>query len=239
MNLLLGMTTADRGTGRNYLGQTVSALVAQGVTPQMLHLFPTSPQVKWLRNQIPVGSVTLHTPSRVLDRNENGIALMLGMPQCDWVLNLEDDLAFCRRFVPSVKAWLTKHEDERYRGYFFFARHGRGGKTDAHEYSTHGAALGFLAVALRWSDAQDFGQWAQERRKTWRRSNGFDELFKLWVRKRYPTCNKWLYSRPCFVQHIGDQSIAHPGWGRRITPHFAGSSWSYPSSVHVEGGTPC
>jgi hypothetical protein len=238
MNLLIGMTTANRYPRTNYVSRTLKALHKQGVRNDRLHVF-VGGEVKWFQQAVKGFDdvCILHASKKYLNRNENGVFMVTGVPKCDWVLFLEDDLAFCDDFVQSVENWLTIHARENRRLYSFFSRHGRPvGDVQSYDYCPCKPALGFLAMAMRWEDAQKFGAWAQNRMKTWKRKNGFDELLRFWLRAQYPG-TKILCAKPCFVQHTGDDSLAHPGKARRITPHFAGERWRYPSSV-ASGGTP-
>lgn len=242
MRLLIGMTTADRAPGPNYVGPTLAALHrSSALSPDQVHVFASAPDVTWLRRELAEQSslldmavCSLHVPDRPLTRNENGIALMTGLPECDWVLHLEDDVAFCHDFVGSVERWLTAHARDDRRGYFFYCGWGR--LVDQGEVFDYPIAKSnwIQAVALRYADAVDFGQWAHQQLPTWRRGwsdrwrlSGFDELLKIWAKTRYPTIDHWLATYPCFVQHMGRESLVHKGRPHRSTPAFAGEDWTY------------
>lgn len=182
--LLIGISTANRAPRPNYVGTTLRALAAQGVPADQVHVFATDPDVAWLHTEAAGAAYALHVPDRQLTRNENGIALLTEIPRCEWVLHLEDDLAICRDFVPSVVAWLEAHARPDRRGYFFHTPWCDRTRVQGSAWDYPIRRSNWIqAVALRHQDAEDFARWAQARLATWRRSrpprwrfSGFDEL---------------------------------------------------------------
>jgi hypothetical protein len=213
--LLIAMTTADRSPGASYVGATLRALAAQGVPRDVLHVFPTDPSTAWLEQQARGVAVTVHCPARRLTRNENGLAAMTGLPRCDWVLHLEDDLVFCAEFVDRVLRWLDQQADG-HRGYNLCPLSSPPRPPAGSAWEEPREANGAMAIALRWSDAHAFGRWAVTRLKTWRlgrstpwRVCGFDVLVREWT-------GPLLASMPALAQHVGDESLTHRFRHRRI-----------------------
>lgn len=233
MNMLIGMTTADRSPRRNYVAQTLLQLWKQGVPPYRIHVFASSPDVAWFHRLIDEQCMltvaemcTLHVPATVLTRNQNGLALLQGMPKCDWVLHLEDDLTLCKDFLGSVERWILKHHCDR-RVYSFCTFKG---EPTTESFDCPRTSYGCLAVAMRWKHMRDFAEHVKRELPNWRRSmtdgwrkSGFDMMMRKWAREPF------LCSNPCFVQHEGGESLTHsfrnrPFWRTR---RFAGVDWAY------------
>lgn len=225
MKLQVGMTVADRSPRVNYARQTVDALLAQGIWADHFHVFASAPDVAWLGL---TEGLTLHVPQRRLTRNENGLALLRGVPKCDWVLHLEDDVLFCDDFLGSVTRWLSRYQCRR-KVYTFCAL--RGGPPDGCEaWDQPENAWGCMAVAMRWRHAQELATWVERRLPVWRvgmsegwRKSGFDMMIRQWA------VEPFLASNPSFVQHNGCESLTHAFRKRPFikSPFFAGPDWSY------------
>ncbi len=237
------MTTANRtharqgiGTGaplQNYVGTTLAALAAQGVAP---HLFATAPNIKWLRPflaELPSDCrPELHVPTRLLSRIENGAAAMLGAPECDWVLHLEDDVRPCADALGSVRRWLAHHAREDRRLVLFWSRDTYPGAVDVGDHPRD-QLFGAVAVALRRDDALDFGAWVKRHARRWRsgtaRLRGFDKMLRAWHRDRYPDHLSIAASVPSLFQHIGEDSSLSHLWphatGCWTSPHFTGAAY--------------
>jgi len=171
--------------------------------------------------------IVVHIPERKLTRNENGLALLQGMPECDWVLHLEDDLVICTDFLGSVKRWLDKHAG-RQKVYTFITF--KGSRPGKEEWLSPRTSYGCMCVAMRYTDLKDFGKYVKKALPKWRRSyslgwrtSGFDMLMRQWAHEPF------VASHPDFVQHAGDESLTHAFRKRSImrTRHFAGVDWSY------------
>ena len=239
MKLALALRTADRTPC--YLAATVRALLAQGVAARDLHVFPTAPAIDWIARALPDVPLCLHVPATVRSPNENGRALVTVLDEvtADWLVMLEDDLEFCRDFVPSATRWLEEHASREHTVYRFcaFGVPVRSGATWS-EYSLRDQR-GSQAIALRADDARAFARWAYTHRNTWRPTRGsrrimtgFDKFVGAWALQAHPRQQVGLVSRPQFVQHVGDQSSLYvrtrPVRGEGV---FAGREWSYPSGA--------
>jgi hypothetical protein len=220
------MTTANRAPNRNYVGRTVRSCLEAGLVPI---LFATDSDLEWLwsfvREEVPI-----RVPARCLTRIENGAAALLGAPEADWVLHLEDDVLACADASGSLVRWLERYArlDRRIVLFFSNERYPKVGVVD------HSVKRPFTAqaVAMRWPDAQAMGQWALDHVATWRsgtaRLRGFDRMMLAWHTEQYPNIPAVSVSVPSLFQHIGTQSsLAHLGHAGRFpkSPTFTGQAW--------------
>lgn len=239
MSLVLAIRTADRSPGPAYIGRTVRGLLQQGVSPDDIHVFPTSPDIAWMREPMADLAVTLHVPTAPRNPNENGRALVtvLDTVAADWLLMLEDDVQFCADFVGSVERWLRDHERPDVHVYRFcaFGALAKQGAT-FYEYPLR-EQRGSQAVALRAADARAFAQWAAEHHTQWRpamapfqnqRTNGFDKLIGYWALATWPKQKVGLVSRPQLVRHVGIVSGIHRARPSiRNDSAWAGTGYTY------------
>lgn len=237
--IALTIRTADRSPHPNYVGHTVRRLVAQGIDAAAIQVCATAPDVRWLDRALAGLAVTRHVPDRVLCPNENGLAQVAAVDpeSADWILLLEDDLAFCRDFVGSVQRWLVQQA-----------------RPDRHVYQLFGFTVpppkrppaydvsllrlrASQAVVLRLSDAQDFAAWGHAHLQTWRRRTpwgsttgdwriAFDKFIAAWALTRWPG-QPGVMSHPHFVKHVGLRSSIHTGTARNDAG-FGGEAWAYP-----------
>jgi hypothetical protein len=225
VKLQVGMTVADRSPRTNYARATIDALLAQGIRHDRFHVFSSAPDVAWLGS---TEGFTLHIPNRRFTRNENGLALLRGIPECDWTLHLEDDLVFCDDFLGSVTRWLARYQCNR-KVYTFCVMRGQP-PVGYEAWDQPQNAWGCMAVALRWRHLQEFATWVERAMPGWRagmtdgwRKSGFDMMLRQWAGEPF------LASNPSFVQHAGRESLTHSFRNRPFirSPFFAGPSWSY------------
>lgn len=228
------MRTADRSPNPNYVGGTVQRLLKQG--PCDLHVCATAPSLGWLERELGErrDQVIVHVPDRVLTPNENGLAQIttLDPSAYDWVLLLEDDLAFCSDFIGSVQRWLMREaKPNRHLFRFFgFRVSPPPGRVTAYDVPWDRSFAGSQAVALRMTEALDFAAWAEANMETWGGFRGnariaFDKLLASWAQLRWPKIPS-VMSQPFFVKHIGKVSSIHPKTAH-MDRYFAGEAWSY------------
>lgn len=238
MKIAITVRTADRSPSPNYVGATVRRLVVQGVEAGAIHVCATAPNVDWLQTELQGLAVAQHVPDRRLTANENGLAQLRAVAgtEYDWLLLLEDDLAFCRDFVGSVGRWLRDH-----------------GRTDRHVYQLfgfanppHGAPAAYdvplerlrasQAIVLRAADAADLLAWGDANLATWRALTpwgsragdgtiAWDKFIASWALTRWPG-TPGVMSFPHFVRHVGARSTLH---ARTVAndAQYGGDSWSY------------
>lgn len=220
VTIAIAIRTADRSPGPAYVGRTVRALLDQGVPNNEIHVFPTSPDIEWMHEPMRGLPVRLHVPEAPQNPNENGrrLVTVLETVDADWLVMLEDDLAFCADFVGSAARWLADHERPDVHVYRFCAfgvpvKHG-----ETWSLYPLREQRGSQAVALRASDARAFAQWASEHHTNWRprmapfqnqRTNGFDKLVGYWALSAWPNQPFGLVSRPQMVRHVGMTSGIH------------------------------
>lgn len=241
--LLFTIRTANRAPKRNYVGRTVSDLLAKGVDPALLHLFPTDPDVAWLFEEIGDAPVRVHVPDRRYSPNENGVRQVTALDDVDaeWIGLCEDDIETCADPLGSMARWLAHQARPDITVYRFFAlpqtpvvKQGKG-----FTLSPLKEMRGSQAVALRHLDARAFRHWAEAHPRNWRPKDapyqdrpekGFDKLIGYWALQRYPRQPYGLVSRPYFVRHVGLESALY-SHGLRNDREFAGPNWRYEASV--------
>jgi hypothetical protein len=236
MTLMIGITTADRSPRKNYIADTLHQLWQQGVPPSQVHVFASAPDVAWLHREVETRLMltvsdlcTLHVPKKRLTRNENGLALLQGLPPSVWALHLEDDLLFCADFVGSVTRWLRDHA-EPVRKVYTFCTFKVPTDHALPYWDQPRDSYGCQAVAMRHADLRHFGRTVKAELPNWRRSmskgwreSGFDMLMRKWARQPFRA------SHPSFVQHVGDETLAHAFRNRKVmrAKNFAGTTWTY------------
>lgn len=244
VKLLVTIRTANRAPKRNYLGATVRAFLRRGVCdPSLIHLFPTSPDLAWMADELGELAVTIHAPDCTRTPNENGIAQVSALGTCDaeWIGLFEDDLELCADPVCSMARWLADQARPEISIYRFFALP----RTPVHSQTTYASwcplreMRGSQAVAMRARDARAFAAWASAHPTDWRPKDapyqdrptkGFDKLIGYWALQRYPGQPYGLVSRPYFVRHVGVESALY-SHGLKNDHEFAGPTWRYEASV--------
>lgn len=229
--------TVDRQ--QNYLRETLAdferSLAGHPPIPYELHLFDSgSPDPTWLDGLPGIH----HFPAQKLTPNQNAVALMRGVAEveCDWVLFLEDDIAFCDDFLGSVDRWLTEHATPGRRVYSFYTpyhevlrSYERGGT--AWDYGIN-KFYGTQCIAMRREDALSAADGVGKIAASWKSSKGYDLLIKQWAMDRWPGIRDFLASVPSFVQHTGTESSISSGRFHSCDS-FQGPDWSYKGMVHA------
>ena len=243
LRLAVTMRTADRSPHPNYVGGTVARLLQQGVGPGGLTICATDPAVAWLAAELGGAGVPVHCP-RALSPNENGLEQIrvVDPASADWILLLEDDLAFCGDFLGSVRRWIAdaaRPDRHLYRLFGFRVRPPRTRGVSAYDDPSVRSLCGTQAVVLRMADAVAFLAWADANLETWGGFRGnvriaFDKLLGSWMKATYPG-EPAVMAHPMLVQHIGDVSSLHPR-AIRADEYFAGRAWAYPGGAGVGVG---
>lgn len=121
-----------------------------------------------------------------------------------WVLNLEDDIDVCERFVDETFAWLEAQSKSEYRLFPLNAPHQASGPV--YQYPI-GAFWAAQAVVARPEDAKklsDFLFWNPKFQGT---TQSHDLLIHSWMKQDYPKATHFLTPMPGFIQHIGEDSM--------------------------------
>jgi hypothetical protein len=254
VTLLMETTDRRRSLRRaqtNYVKGTVTQLVQQGVTGLRLQLSKVH-DTAWIQQELGpdlLAKVQIQPTAVDLSRNATAIAALasVDLESTDWVLLLEDDLRFCKDFVPSVQRWLQAYGRPDRHLFRFWGFHGFRAPTkrmvSAFDHPIDAKMSAAQAIAWRSVDARDFVQWAHVHLPSWRgygpgKPNpgiAFDKFVAAWAIARWPGVPGVL-SWPFFVDHIGAQSSIHT-YGGMNHAGFAGTSWSFtgPSSTAVAG----
>jgi hypothetical protein len=231
MKILFTMRTSDRSPKTNYLFRTLASLRDAGMAPEDVHVFPTSPDVGWLRHAPPL--MTLHAPLERRTANQNGIApiALLDQIDADWIVLSEDDLEWCPDPIGSMARWLATYATERIMVYRFFAFDRLTPVNADAGYAPLREQKGSQVVAMRANDARRFAAWAKVHPTDWRPKDapfqhrphdGFDKLLGYWALQERPETPIGLVSQPFFVKHLGVQSSLH-GRGIQKDKQFIGA----------------
>lgn len=232
LRVAIVMRTTERPK-ENYLKRTIAALVDQGVSGVRVQCSKVT-DAAWVQHELgPLAdSIVLMPADRDLSPNATGLAALASVDfdACDWVLLLEDDLQFCKRFVPSVQRWLSTHARADRNVFRFWGFH-RPPNQRVHAFDHPLPQMAASqAVALRRDDARDFLAWATANLTTWRLPGkadpgvAFDKLIAAWSLARWPN-RPGVLSWPFFVDHIGRHSSIHDRGG--MGPGFAGRQWTF------------
>jgi len=175
----------------------------------------------------------------VLNPNMNGVGALRAAARDnpDWVVFLEDDIDIINDFINSLQAWL----DAFARDDVFFYPLGSfyAGITQSRraygfwEMPLH-LYYGSQAVAFRTHDALHYAHWLDEHQgdttpewSQWRFDQHFDMHLAMWQRMVGGNNEITITPSPCFVDHVGENSIMGT-WertGRMLD--FAGRDWSF------------
>jgi hypothetical protein len=241
--VVLTMRTTDRRTGRtpskdNYLKRTIAQMVDQGIASGLHLAVSKIADNDWVARELGPSLSGIDLIPATRDRSANETALdalaAVDLDRCDWVVMLEDDLAFCKAFVPSVQRWLQRHTRPDRNVYRFFGFHAPARRrVEAFEHPLDKLRAS-QAIALRSEDARDFLEWARAHLATWRGVGparhadpgvAFDKLVAAWSLARWPK-RPGVLSWPFFVDHVGTESSLHR-IGATNHEGFAGRTWSY------------
>jgi hypothetical protein len=230
------MITCDRSPKRNYRRETLERLaqsIAQGANPDhsyVVHVCPTRPEsTDWLSG-LPL-QVSVHPAVEDYSLPDNAARALIfaATTPCDWVVFLEDDVAFCSDFLGSLARWLDRRAREDRRIYTLYTpyretadavRQGR----DAWEYPIE-CFYGTQCVVLRPEDAVEAGI-AILRHEFGRRRRGWDLMLRDWAAARWPHIKRFLAACPCFAEHVGEESTLYAS-PRSKSFSFQGPTWSY------------
>lgn len=232
---------AERPVRDNYVRRTVAKLVGQGVSDLLIHVSKVT-DGSWIATELGpdlLDKVRVVVPDHNLSPNATALAGLaaVDLEAVEWVVLLEDDLDFCRDFVPSVQRWLMKYgraDRNVFRFFGFFAPPNKSVRAFDHPLSKLRASQ---AIALRREDAKDFLAWGRENLPTWRGRGplaakpgiAFDKFVAAWAQSRWPG-RPGVLSWPFFVDHIGAQSSLHVIGGMNHAG-FAGRHWSFGASA--------
>lgn len=241
------ISTADRSPARNYLVDTLNALMQSGVfssaIPHRVIVVDTGKGVMqrsraaiWFASHgIPVEIVTPERHGSSPDNAAEGLWAAASTVNAEWVLFLEDDIEACGSFLESVDAWLRDHATDDVPMYPFCAAYsknaGRERSAKSWKYGL-GSFYGTQAYAIRGKDAVSASVFLRKEARARNQTNGHDLLLRDWVLSEYPDCTHLLSPGMDFVQHVGKESSIHAGRFHSY-PHFGGYGWRYENGEHT------
>lgn len=164
-----------------------------------------------------------------LTPNQNGIGALQRAVRdhADWVLFLEDDIDVIDDFMGSVERWLTRFAKPTVRVYplgCFYPESIKENRERGVWELPLPKYYGSQAVLLRTDDAASYAEYLG---RLAHEESHFDLLLADWHIRQEPLQPHLLTPAPCFIDHLGEQSLMGT-WDRtgRMT-EFAGREWSY------------
>ena len=164
-----------------------------------------------------------------LTPNMNGVtALRLAAKdKADWILFLEDDIDIIDDFIGSVERWITKFAHPEILVYplcSFYPEISRSFHKDGVWQISTDLYYGSQAILFRTQDALDYANWLAMRPEV---ETQFDLNIVHWHANRRPKVTVFISPAPCFVDHIGKESLMGTWERTGSVQDFAGRQWSY------------
>lgn len=247
MRIGIVMVTIDREkTGRkNYISDTLWDIHRSGLTcsntPYVFHLFDGgSKSLEYIVGSYrrSVFNVLWESEVKLAPNVNVGRALVFGgQLDVDWVLFLEDDIEFCKNFLDGVAWWLGHYAGTKHRLFTFYTPYreilteynkilecSNNINVSTWEYPVD-KFYGTQAFAVRPREAQSIGEYLVNLPYP---TSGYDIEIQNWAKanpiQKEP--ENFLSSVPCFVQHIGEQSVLFNDPKRfHQTSGFIGKDW--------------
>lgn len=236
--LTIVVTTAARNSINNDLLQRTLVSLRCACSPYKIHIFPTHPNSLLLLDDKRC-DVQLVEAKRTLNLFQNTIrALNYGAMRSQWTLLVQDDVVFCRSFLP-----VADHVAERSPAdagcISFFTPHDQKILYDMTQIRIGDLLLypadyfwGCQCVLFRQSFLLDYltSEIVFRHKEIFPDpSKHVDLSIKLFLLNRPDYC---LYSfTPCLAQHVGGNHSTVENQGDRASPNFPGES--YNASIHL------
>lgn len=248
---LIVMRVIDRSPKQNYIYETMGSLISSGLfkskIPFEMHLFDGgSPSINYLNQYKKLNNLFIHkTPlEKKITRNENWLRSIqyCDGKDCEYVIQIEDDILVCNKWLESIDAFLKKHKklvDENPMVSFYAPYKEIERRTDKKmEYwpGSYQQFYGTQCIVFKRSIAlkvvehirngiKNFDTYPFHFRKMKYASGMLGACIDLWLQEwgwyEYPGKN-FIASCPAFVQHIGETENKH-----LHQSHFLGENWSY------------
>jgi hypothetical protein len=250
MGYLIVMRVIDRSPKVNYIHMTMRSLISSGLfrseIPFELHLFDGgSPSIDYLNQYKELKNLFVHKIEHKITRNENWLRSVdyIKHTNHQYVIQLEDDLLFCDKWLESIDAYITKHQDlidnnpmtSFYAAYKEIER--RTKRKIEHWPGTYQQFYGTQCVLFKRDIALkvvkyirdslvNFDNYDFKFRKKGHIPHGMKgACIDLWLQEwgEHEYLHKsFILSCPSFVQHIGAAEGKH-----LHQSHFLGENWSY------------
>lgn len=250
MKYFITMRCIDRSPNENYIHTTMKSLIKSGLfesdIPFEFHLFngKVNSSIEYLDQYKLLKNLYIHKTENEITKNENWLRSIkfVNSTDCDYVIQLEDDLLFCKDWLESIDVFIRKHK--------YLVRNNP-------MVSFYAA---YREIERRTNKKQEF--WKQEYKKFYgtqcvlfskdialkvvehiengiknfdtypfkirSRKNAYgmksaciDLWLQEWGMNIYPS-NHFVVSCPAFVQHIGEVENKH-----LHQSYFLGEEWSY------------
>jgi hypothetical protein len=249
MEYLIVMRVIDRSPNENYIHTTMKSLIKSGLfnskIPFEMHLFDGgSDSIDYLNEYKELKNLFIHKIKFKITRNENWLRSVDHVRHTDakYVIQIEDDLLFCKHWLGSIDAYVKKHQaliDDNPMVSFYapYPEIERRTKRKM-EYSpgTFKQFYGTQCVMFKRDIAlkvveyirdaiKNFDTYPFHYRKMKHAGGMLGACIDLWLQEwavhEYPN-KSFILSCPAFVQHIGRAEGKH-----LHQSHFLGENWSY------------
>lgn len=117
MEYLIVMRVIDRSPKENYIHTTMKSLINSGLfkseIPFEIHLFDGgSDSTKYLNQYRGLKNLSIHNTKFKITRNENWLRSVdyVKSTNAKYVIQIEDDLLFCKYWLGSIDAYIKKHQ---------------------------------------------------------------------------------------------------------------------------------
>jgi hypothetical protein len=235
MKINLAMISIDRSeAGENYFDRTMMSFDRSGLwqsrTPFEFHVYDGGSRdqsylAHWKDKITYVHDSWFRMPAKT-----NFGRAMLGAANydCDWVLMCEDDIGVCKGFLDGVTAFIERWADVRYRVITFYTPY----REIKESYGNVRAPYwdypvkdfyGTQCLAMRQIDAMMAGAYILADTKY--SAGAYDLILKEWHQTHYPDYPDMQATVPCFVEHMGKESVINPG-RYHTSGLFLGEEWS-------------
>lgn len=254
MKYFITIRVVDRSPKENYIYTTMKSLITSGLfnskIPFELHLFDGKPNSsEYLNKYESLENLFVHRTEKEITRNENWLRSIeyCKDKDCEYVIQLEDDILFCKHWLESIDAYIAKNQkfvNKVPMVTFYSAYQEVRRKTEAKReywnqsfqqfYGTQCILfkkdIALKAVKHIIDGIENIDKYMFKFREKGHKPVGMKgACIDLWLQEwgvhEYP--NKYfLVSCPSFVQHIGETEGKH-----LHQSHFLGENWSYKKGI--------
>jgi hypothetical protein len=249
MKYLIVMRVVDRSPNENYIHTTMKSIINSGLfnskIPFEFHLFNGIPSsIEYLNQYKSLKNLFIHETKEKITRNENWLRSVeyAKHTDCEYIIQIEDDLLFCKHWLASIDAYIKKHQsliDDNPMLSFYAPYPEIEKRTEKKiEYwaGTYQQFYGTQCIVFKKDIAlkvveyirdaiKNFDTYPFRFRKMPHAGGMVGACIDLWLQEwgvhEYPN-KSFILSCPAFVQHIGETEGKH-----LHQSHFLGENWSY------------
>ena len=250
MKYLIVMRVFDNNPPNSNIHDTMRSLIKSKLFESQIdfefHLFDGgSSSINYLDKYKELNKLFIHETDKKITKNENWLRSIEYAKEvnCEYIISLEDDLLFCKKWIESVDKFLEKYRhllNNRSKMFTFYSSYKEvENKTNEkaeywkEPYSKFYGTQCILFTkenALKCADhikkgINDIKNYPFKFRKAENAFGLIEQCIDLWMQEwgqnTYPD-HHFIASCPAFVQHMGRKE------GRRLhQSHFLGEEWSY------------